>query len=101
MLNALILGILLRFRNREAYDRWWEARKLWGQLVNDSRNLCLKARAPPGLSPDDRRRLGGWWPGSRSALKNHLRDGGPLRAVPGFEKDTANPAHPRCTWPAG
>jgi len=31
------LAILLAFRNNSAYDRWWEARKLWGQLLNSSR----------------------------------------------------------------
>ena len=92
-LNALILGILLSFRNREAYDRWWEARKLWGQLVNDSRNLCLKAAALPGLSPDDRARLGALVAGFAVALKDHLRDGAALARVPGFEKAMASPAH--------
>jgi putative membrane protein len=32
------LAIFLAFRNRSSYDRWWEARKLWGALVNESRN---------------------------------------------------------------
>ena len=48
IMNGLVLGFLLSFRNNHAYDRWWEARKLWGQLVNDSRNLCLKACAIRG-----------------------------------------------------
>ena len=30
---------------RQAYDRWWEGRKLWGALVNNSRNLALKLNA--------------------------------------------------------
>ncbi len=34
------LAIFLAFRNSSAYDRWWEARKLWGRLVNESRNLA-------------------------------------------------------------
>ncbi len=42
--NGLALGFLIGFRNNHAYDRWWEARKLWGQLINESRNLCLKVR---------------------------------------------------------
>lgn len=92
-LNALILGVLLSFRNREAYDRWWEARKLWGQLVNDSRNLCLKAAALPGLSPEDRGRLGRLVVGFATALKDHLRGAAALHWVPGFEKETAGPAH--------
>ena len=32
------LAIFLAFRNNSAYDRWWEARKIWGALVNDSRS---------------------------------------------------------------
>jgi putative membrane protein len=93
VLNALILGILLNFRNREAYDRWWEARKLWGQLVNDSRNLCLKAAALPGLSREDHARLARLVVGFATALKDHLRGGAALHWVPGFEKEAAGPAH--------
>jgi putative membrane protein len=37
------LGILLGFRTNSAYDRWWEARKLWGSLVNSSRSLARQA----------------------------------------------------------
>lgn len=31
------LAIFLAFRNNSAYDRWWEARKIWGGIVNTSR----------------------------------------------------------------
>ncbi len=31
------LGIFVSFRTNAGYDRWWEGRKLWGQLVNTSR----------------------------------------------------------------
>lgn len=34
------LSILLGFRTNSAYDRWWEARKIWGAIVNDSRTLA-------------------------------------------------------------
>ena len=34
--------MLLVFRTNTAYDRWWEGRKLWGALVNNSRNLAMK-----------------------------------------------------------
>ncbi len=37
---GIILGLLLVFRTNTAYDRWWEGRKLWGQLVNISRGLA-------------------------------------------------------------
>ncbi|HRD52469.1 MAG TPA: bestrophin family ion channel, partial [Flavobacteriales bacterium] len=33
------LAIILGFKNSSAYDRWWEARKIWGGVVNDSRTL--------------------------------------------------------------
>jgi ion channel-forming bestrophin family protein len=33
------LAILLGFRNNSAYDRWWEARRLWGTVINESRSL--------------------------------------------------------------
>lgn len=34
------LSILLGFRMNAAYERWWEARKVWGSIINDSRNLA-------------------------------------------------------------
>ncbi|AKT36846.1 bestrophin family protein [Chondromyces crocatus] len=37
---AAALGVLLAFRNNNAYDRWWEARTLWGGLVNTSRSIA-------------------------------------------------------------
>ncbi|MFL6448942.1 MAG: bestrophin family protein [Bryobacteraceae bacterium] len=37
------LSIFLGFRTNSAYDRWWEARKLWGGLVNSSRSLARQA----------------------------------------------------------
>ena len=36
---GIILGLLLVFRTNTAYDRWWEGRRLWGQLVNASRGI--------------------------------------------------------------
>lgn len=39
---AFVISLLLVFRTNTAYDRWWEGRKLWGSLVNNSRNLALK-----------------------------------------------------------
>jgi putative membrane protein len=46
------LSVFLAFRNNSAYDRWWEARTLWGSLVNQSRTFArqvltlVDARAP-------------------------------------------------------
>lgn len=35
-----IISLLLAFRSNQAYDRWWEARIIWGSIVNDSRTLA-------------------------------------------------------------
>lgn len=39
------LGLLLVLRTNGGYDRWWEARKLWGAIVNQCRNLAIDASA--------------------------------------------------------
>lgn len=44
-LLGFVLSLLLVFRTNTAYDRWWEGRRLWGQLVNSCRNLAIKLNA--------------------------------------------------------
>jgi putative membrane protein len=51
-LLGLALGLLIVFHNNCAYDRYWEGRKLWGSLVNTSRNLARGATAFVGRSGD-------------------------------------------------
>lgn len=41
-LVGFVISLLLVFRTNTAYDRWWEGRKKWGELINDSRNLAVK-----------------------------------------------------------
>lgn len=36
---GIALSLFLGFRNNAAYDRWWEARKLWGSLIADARTI--------------------------------------------------------------
>lgn len=48
---GIILGLLLVFRTNTAYDRWWEGRRLWGQLVNLSRGLARQLSARLGAEP--------------------------------------------------
>lgn len=40
-----IISLLLAFRSNQAYDRWWEARTLWGAIVNDSRSFARQVLA--------------------------------------------------------
>ncbi|OJH36845.1 bestrophin family protein [Cystobacter ferrugineus] len=44
-LLGLALSIFLGFRNNASYDRWWEARKLWGALIIELRSLARDAVA--------------------------------------------------------
>lgn len=77
-LIGFVLSMLLIFRTNTAYDRWWEGRRLWGGLVNNSRNLALKLQALLGPEATAERAL------FRSlilnfgvAAKEHLRQGVP------------------------
>jgi ion channel-forming bestrophin family protein len=79
-LVAVALGIFLGFRNNTAYDRFWEGRKLWGQLVNSSRNFSrlvhdLVGPREPGedLAPIRRELVHGVIAYAH-ALRHHLRD---------------------------
>jgi putative membrane protein len=44
-LLGFVISLLLVFRTNTAYDRWWEGRKAWGALVNDTRSLSSKLSA--------------------------------------------------------
>lgn len=48
------ISVLLSFKMSQSYDRWWEARKIWGAIVNDSRSYVLQMQAflhSPALKP--------------------------------------------------
>lgn len=40
MILGTVISLLLGFRSNQAYDRWWEARVIWGAIVNDSRSMA-------------------------------------------------------------
>lgn len=42
---GIALSLFLGFRNNAAYDRWWEARKLWGQIIADSRAAGIEVNS--------------------------------------------------------
>lgn len=44
-LTGFALSLLLVFRTNTAYDRWWEARKQWGELTNVSRSLAIQVNS--------------------------------------------------------
>jgi putative membrane protein len=53
---GIILGLLLVFRTNTAYDRWWEGRRFWGQLLNVARALAHQLDAHLPADADPRRR---------------------------------------------
>lgn len=72
-LIGFVISLLLVFRTNTAYDRWWEGRKKWGALVNDTRNLAIKIETSVNLpeSRDVLRRMIANFP---FAMKEHLRE---------------------------
>lgn len=76
LLHTLLGGVisfLLVFRTNSAYDRWWEGRKQWGELTNQSRNLAMKLHALLPLSDRENRIFfRKFIPAYAFALRNHL-----------------------------
>ena len=71
---SFVISMLLVFRTNSAYERWWEGRKLWGALVNNSRNLAMKLHALLGSQQAERKFFGVVISNYAYTLKNHLRN---------------------------
>ncbi len=72
-LIGIALSIFLGFRNNACYERWWEGRKQWGQLVSVSRGVLREFLT---VLPEDtalRRRLGRRVVAFAHALRSQLR----------------------------
>ncbi|MCC6508663.1 MAG: hypothetical protein IT423_06130 [Pirellulaceae bacterium] len=70
---SLIVGWLLVFRTNTAHARWWEARTLWGALINATRNLGMKVARLGSITAEDRDRVRQLLTDFAVALKLHLR----------------------------
>ncbi len=96
-LVGVALGIFLGFRNNTSYDRFWEGRKLWGQLVNVSRSLTRQIQMMVGPLPGEaldatqrtavHRELVHRIVGFVHVLRHHLRDEPDLEDVRGLLGD--------------
>jgi putative membrane protein len=75
-LLGVVLGLFLVFRINSAYDRWWEGRKMWGGMVNSTRNFALKLNSYLSREDHENRE---WFakmiPNFVVATKEHLRKG--------------------------
>lgn len=72
-LLGFVISMLLVFRTNTAYDRWWEGRKQWGYLVNNTRNLAIKINSLLKGREEDIHFFQSALPNYAFALKNHLR----------------------------
>lgn len=90
-LIGLALAIFLGFRNNAAYDRYWEGRKLWGQMVNSARSFSrevLTLMQPPSeeekaarhLQEDLVRRMIAY----THSLRHHLRESTPFEELANY-----------------
>ncbi|WP_026976974.1 bestrophin family protein [Flavobacterium tegetincola] len=70
---GFVISLLLVFRTNTAYDRWWEGRKLWGTLVNNSRNFALKLSVIL-TSEDDKTFFRTIIPHYATVLNKHLKN---------------------------
>jgi ion channel-forming bestrophin family protein len=91
---GLVVSMLLVFRTNSAYAKWWEARSLWGTLINASRNLALKGRNFIDVAAEERQQLAKLIAVFATTLRDHLRRINDLKRVPGFEDLPDNPGHP-------
>jgi ion channel-forming bestrophin family protein len=90
---TLVLGWLLVFRTNSSYARWWEARKLWGTLVNISRNMAIKVADLCKAGDDELNKFRIEIVAFAYGLKDHLRDGATLQKLDGFEACHDHPSH--------
>lgn len=72
-LLGFVISLLLVFRTNTAYDRWWEGRKAWGAIVNDSRSFASKLSALV-LSKEEKNAFNKLIPLFAFATKQHLRN---------------------------
>ncbi|MCA9060590.1 MAG: hypothetical protein KDA85_18895, partial [Planctomycetaceae bacterium] len=90
---TLVLGWLLVFRTNTSYARWWEARTLWGALVNTCRNMSIKVADLVRAGTDELQKFRTEIVAFPLSLRDHLRDGATLQALPGFEDCSDKPSH--------
>lgn len=90
-LIGIALSIFMNFRNSACYDRWWEGRKLWGQMLIETRSFARQTQTlPPAVRTEMVRGLIGFAHG----LGARLRGGDEAAAIAPWRDDTAPRATP-------
>lgn len=73
-LFGFVLALFLGFRNTVSYDRFWEGRKLWGSLLNDTRSLARQAMTLSNTANPDTLNFVQLLNSFAYALKHQLRE---------------------------
>lgn len=71
--TGAVLGLVLVFRTNAGHDRWWEARKLWGAITNQIRNLVVMTWNYGGTDVSWRNEMTKWLVTFAFAHKESLR----------------------------
>lgn len=93
-----VLALLLVLRTNAGYDRWWEARKLWGGIVNQCRNVAITSIANGPDDPDWRAQVTRWTASFAHVARRSLRGERDLPEVAalvgdGHAREIAEAAH--------
>ena len=89
---GLMMGLILVFRVNAGYDRWWEARKIWGTLVNQSRNLAIIVSNYPSTNNTDWKiKITNYISALPYLMKNNLRGDATIDAIRHLIDDKALP----------
>lgn len=75
------VSLLVGFRTNSAYDRWWEGRKIWGAIVNDSRSFMRQFISFADVNEEEKRSIANLIIGWCYALKSTLREQDPIKAI--------------------
>lgn len=81
------IGLLLVFRNNTAYEKWWEARKEVGNLVNVSRNIAITLNGFLPKENPDKYKIANLVASFAFILKGHLRSNVNMEEAQGLEKE--------------
>jgi len=73
--TGAVLGLVLVFRTNSGHERWWEARKLWGGINNQTRNLVIGALNYGPQEGSWREEIVKWGIAFSFAVKESLRNG--------------------------
>ncbi|TDU31780.1 putative membrane protein [Panacagrimonas perspica] len=86
-LLGIALAIFLGFRNSVSYDRFWEARRLWGAVLNDTRSLARQVVTLTDADADSQRTFVHGLIAFAHALKAQLRGADATPALRGLLPD--------------